>query len=190
MMESRVPTGMLPAPIGTQSQGDFPSGHPACFLRLCIYKPHFAFDILSLENIKAPQLPSCMRMKVAAVFILHRQIVILYFQHSRHKVCSTSSIYWDVQIMVAPCSFNIWIPSRILFLPYGPLADPSARKWVILNVTRYYALILQNSTVSLLQLQNAKQWHPQFFHRPFHPHTDSPHVPFWHKPLPPEAAPG
>ena len=73
MMESRVPTGMLLAPIGTQSQGDFPSGHPACFLRLCIYKPHFAFDILSLENIKAPQLPSCMRMKVAAVFILHIQ---------------------------------------------------------------------------------------------------------------------
>lgn len=22
--------------------------------------------------------------------------------------------------------------------PYGPLADPSARKWAILNVTRYY----------------------------------------------------
>ena len=104
MMESRVPTGMLPAPIGTQSQGDFPSGHPACFLRLCIYKPHFAFDILSLENIKAPQLPSCMRMKVAAVFILHRQIVILYFQHSRHKVCSTSSIYSESTYPGAYCA--------------------------------------------------------------------------------------
>ncbi len=72
-----------------------------------------------------------MRMKVAAVFILHRQIVILYFQHSRHKVCSTSSIYSESTYPGAYCA------------PLRPLADPSARKWVILNVTRYYALILQ-----------------------------------------------
>ena len=45
---------------------------------------------------------------------------------------------------------RINLPGRILCAP-EPLADPSARKWVILNVTRYYALILQNSTVSLLQ---------------------------------------
>ena len=39
------------APIGLpRAKGLRPSGHPAYFLRLRIYKPHFAFAMRSLEN--------------------------------------------------------------------------------------------------------------------------------------------
>ena len=54
--------------LETQSRGESPLWTPHHFLRLCIYKPHFAFDLPSLENAKPLQSSSYTGMKIAAVF--------------------------------------------------------------------------------------------------------------------------
>ena len=57
-----MPTGMLSPLLETQSQGISPLWTPHYFLRLCIYNPHSALDILSLENRKQAQFSSSPKM--------------------------------------------------------------------------------------------------------------------------------